>query len=102
MTGVGAAITPRRSRRARRSRSSAAAASAVGDPGLRASRARRRIVAVDVEPRKLEQAPSYGATDVVNAARDEPVGAVQSLTHGGADFVFEAIGRVPTVQQASR
>jgi S-(hydroxymethyl)glutathione dehydrogenase / alcohol dehydrogenase len=58
-----------------------------------------RIVAVDVDDEKLELARGNGATDVVNSTRDEPVAAVQSLTRGGADFVFEAIGRAPTIQQ---
>ena len=41
-----------------------------------------------------------GATDCVDAKEGDPVAAVQALTGGGADFVFECIGLVPTVQQA--
>jgi S-(hydroxymethyl)glutathione dehydrogenase/alcohol dehydrogenase len=59
----------------------------------------RKIVAVDVDPAKLELARRCGATDVVNAAETEPIAAVQSLVGGGADHVFEAIGRAATVQQ---
>jgi S-(hydroxymethyl)glutathione dehydrogenase/alcohol dehydrogenase len=59
----------------------------------------KQIVAVDVDDAKLELARRCGATDVVNATRDDPVAAVQSLTAGGADYVFEAIGRVPTIEQ---
>ena len=58
-----------------------------------------RIVAVDVDDEKLDLARRCGATDVVNATRDEPVAAVQSIAGGGADYVFEAIGRAETVQQ---
>jgi len=59
-----------------------------------------RIIAIDVDDAKLELARRCGATDVVNATRDDPVAAVQSLTNGGVDYAFEAIGRVPTAQQA--
>ena len=59
----------------------------------------KRIVAVDVDDTKLDLARRCGATDVVNASRDDPVAAVQTITGGGADFVFEAIGRQETVQQ---
>ena len=59
----------------------------------------KRIVAVDVDDAKLDLARRCGATDVVNAARDNPVEAVQSTTGGGVDYAFEAIGRAATVQQ---
>jgi S-(hydroxymethyl)glutathione dehydrogenase/alcohol dehydrogenase len=59
----------------------------------------KRIVAVDVDDAKLDLARRCGATDVVNAARDNPVEAVQSVTGGGVDYAFEAIGRAATVQQ---
>jgi S-(hydroxymethyl)glutathione dehydrogenase/alcohol dehydrogenase len=36
----------------------------------------------------------------VDASGGDAVAAVQALTMGGADFVFECIGLVPTVQQA--
>ena len=60
----------------------------------------QRIIAVDVDDTKLQIARRCGATDVINATNDDPVAAVQSLTQGGVDFAFEAIGRVPTAQQA--
>jgi S-(hydroxymethyl)glutathione dehydrogenase / alcohol dehydrogenase len=59
-----------------------------------------RIVAVDAQPWKLELAQSLGATHAVDASAGDPVAAVQALTGGGADFAFECIGLVPTVQQA--
>lgn len=59
-----------------------------------------RIVAVDAQPWKLELARKLGATDVVDAGEGDPVAAVQAATGGGADFVFECIGLVATVQQA--
>ncbi len=59
-----------------------------------------RIIAVDAQPWKLELAQKFGATDFVEAGDGDPVAAVHALTDGGADFVFECIGLVPTVQQA--
>ncbi len=59
-----------------------------------------RIVAVDAQPWKLELARQLGATHCVDASQGDPVAAVHQLTSGGADFVFECIGLVRTVQQA--
>jgi S-(hydroxymethyl)glutathione dehydrogenase/alcohol dehydrogenase len=60
-----------------------------------------QIVAVDVRPEKLELALTLGATDVVQASPGlDIVSAVKDLTGGGPDYVFEAIGTEPTIQQA--
>jgi len=59
-----------------------------------------RIVAVDVQPSKLELACRFGATDTVDAAGVDPVVAVRELTDGGADYSFEAIGLKATTEQA--
>ncbi|WP_168581969.1 S-(hydroxymethyl)mycothiol dehydrogenase [Gephyromycinifex aptenodytis] len=59
------------------------------------------IIAVDVDPRKLEWAKQFGATHVVNASETDPVEAIRELTAGfGADVVIEAIGRPETYKQA--
>ena len=59
-----------------------------------------QIIAVDAQPWKFDLAKDLGATDCINAKDGDPVAAVHELTGGGADFVFECIGLVPTVQQA--
>jgi S-(hydroxymethyl)glutathione dehydrogenase/alcohol dehydrogenase len=59
-----------------------------------------RIVAVDAQPWKFDLARKLGATDCVDPRDGDPVAAVHALTGGGADFAFECIGLVPTVQQA--
>ena len=59
-----------------------------------------KIIAVDAQAWKFDLARNLGATDCVDASDGDPVAAVQALTGGGADFVFECIGMVPTVQQA--
>ena len=59
-----------------------------------------RIIAVDTQSWKFELAQKLGATDTVDASDGDAVAKVHELTGGGADFVFECIGLVPTVQQS--
>ncbi|MAI26441.1 MAG: Zn-dependent alcohol dehydrogenase [Myxococcota bacterium] len=59
-----------------------------------------KIIAVDAQAWKFGLAKDLGATDCIDATDGDPVAAVHALTEGGADFVFECIGLVPTVQQA--
>lgn len=60
-----------------------------------------RIIAIDVKDNKLEFARTFGATHVINAAREDPVAAVQSFTGGrGADYSFEVIGTPQTIEQS--
>jgi len=61
----------------------------------------RRVIAVDVNPARLALTPGFGATDMVDASRVDPVEAIRTLTGGrGADFAFEAIGRPRVMEQA--
>jgi S-(hydroxymethyl)mycothiol dehydrogenase len=61
----------------------------------------RRIIGVDVDPRKLEWARDFGATDVVDASEADPVEEIKSLTDGlGVDVAIEAVGRPETMLQA--
>jgi S-(hydroxymethyl)mycothiol dehydrogenase len=61
----------------------------------------RTIIAVDIDPRKLEWARQFGATHVINSRESDPVEGIRALTEGnGADVVIEAIGRPETYQQA--
>ena len=67
-----------------------------------------RIIAVDLDDRKLELARSMGATHTVNSSEVDPVEAIRSLTpppdgtghEGGADVVIDAVGRPETWKQA--
>ncbi|WP_433701397.1 S-(hydroxymethyl)mycothiol dehydrogenase [Nocardiopsis sp. CA-288880] len=60
-----------------------------------------RIIAVDLEDRKLEQARGFGATHTVNASASDPVEAIRELTGGfGADVVIDAVGLPSTYEQA--
>ncbi len=51
-----------------------------------------RIIAIDVNPTKLELARLFGATDTVLAEADLPVAEVLELSRGGVDHAFEAVG----------
>jgi S-(hydroxymethyl)mycothiol dehydrogenase len=59
------------------------------------------VVAVDLDPGKLDLAREFGATDVVNASDEDPVEAVRALTGGnGADVCIEAVGHPKVMEQA--
>jgi S-(hydroxymethyl)mycothiol dehydrogenase len=75
----------------------------VGDAAIAGSRlaGADRIIAVDIDARKLEKARSMGATHTVNSAETDPVAAIRELTGGfGADVVIDAVGRPETYRQA--
>ena len=59
-----------------------------------------RIIAVDMNPAKLELAEKFGATDTVNASEGNPVAQIAELTGGGVEYSFEAIGLKQTAEQA--
>lgn len=61
----------------------------------------RPIIAVDVVESKLQAALKFGATDIVNAKRDDAVDAVKKLTSGrGVEHAFVTVGSVPALKQA--
>ncbi|GAA4716155.1 S-(hydroxymethyl)mycothiol dehydrogenase [Phytohabitans rumicis] len=75
----------------------------VGDAAIAGSRlaGASKIIAVDVDDRKLQWAAQFGATDTVNAKQTDPVEAIRELTGGfGADVVIDAVGRPETWKQA--
>ncbi|MEU6548881.1 S-(hydroxymethyl)mycothiol dehydrogenase [Streptomyces sp. NPDC046915] len=60
-----------------------------------------KIIAVDVDDRKLATASRLGATHTVNSKETDAVDAVRELTGGfGADVVIDAVGRPETYRQA--
>jgi S-(hydroxymethyl)mycothiol dehydrogenase len=59
------------------------------------------VIAVDLDPGKLELARGFGATHVVDAGADDPVEAIRALTGGnGADVCIEAVGNPKVMEQA--
>ncbi|WP_086725843.1 S-(hydroxymethyl)mycothiol dehydrogenase [Streptomyces carpinensis] len=60
-----------------------------------------KIIAVDIDDRKLETARRIGATHTVNSKKTNAVEAIRELTGAfGADVVIEAVGRPETYKQA--
>ena len=60
-----------------------------------------KVIAVDLDDKKLDWAKGLGATHTVNGAETDPVEAIQQLTGGfGADVVIDAVGRPETWKQA--
>jgi S-(hydroxymethyl)glutathione dehydrogenase/alcohol dehydrogenase len=99
MTGVGAVI-----RNARVRPGSSVVVFGCGGVGLNVLQGARlanasTIVAVDLNPRKLELARVFGATHTVNAGSTDAVQAVRELTGGrGADYSFEAVGHPGSIR----
>ncbi|MDP9102618.1 MAG: S-(hydroxymethyl)glutathione dehydrogenase/class III alcohol dehydrogenase [Pseudomonadota bacterium] len=62
-----------------------------------------KIIGVDLNPAREEQARRFGMTHFVNPSvvgGDKVVEAIVDLTGGGADFSFECIGNSTTMRQA--
>jgi S-(hydroxymethyl)mycothiol dehydrogenase len=60
-----------------------------------------KVIAVDLDPGKLELARQFGATDLVDASKEDVVEAVRALTGGnGADVCIEAVGNPKVMEQA--
>lgn len=60
----------------------------------------RRIVALDMLDSKLAVAETFGATDTINAGRDDVRKFILDLTGGrGADYVFVTVGSTAAIAQ---
>jgi Zn-dependent alcohol dehydrogenase len=58
------------------------------------------LIAVDVDPEKLELARRLGATHTIDAGTDDVVARIAELTDGGVDWMIDAVGRPQTMQQS--
>ena len=58
------------------------------------------VIAVDVSDEKLAAAKGEGARHVVNATKDEPIGAIMGLTGGGAHVSVDALGVAATCRNS--
>ena len=75
----------------------------VGDAAIAGARlaGATTIIAVDLDPRKLEWAKEFGATHTVNPRESDPVEQIKALTGGfGVNYSFEAVGIPETWEQA--
>lgn len=101
MAGIGAAINTGNVRRG-----DSVAVIGCGGVGIAAVAGSKlagatRIIAVDIDSRKLELARGLGATDLVNSKDTDPVEEIRRLTDGnGANVVIDAVGRPETYTQA--
>ncbi len=59
-----------------------------------------RVIAVDVDPRKLALATLLGASITIDAREGDPAKRIRTDTDGGADAAIEAIGLPKTQEQA--
>jgi L-iditol 2-dehydrogenase len=60
-----------------------------------------RVIAVDLNPYRLERALALGTNVALRADRDDVVSEVQKLTAGrGVDVAFEVVGVTPTIKTA--
>ena len=74
----------------------------VGDAAIAGARlaGASKIIAIDIDDRKLEWAQQFGATHVVNSKNADPVEFIRSVTDGnGADLCIESIGHPEVYMQ---
>ena len=58
------------------------------------------IIAIDIDPAKLEFAQRVGVTHVVDARQPDVVDRVLELSGGGVPWMIDAVGRPETLRQA--
>jgi S-(hydroxymethyl)glutathione dehydrogenase/alcohol dehydrogenase len=58
-----------------------------------------KIVVIDIQPKRLEEARRFGATDVIDSGQANPVEAVRALLPAGADHVFDFVGLKNVAEQ---
>jgi S-(hydroxymethyl)mycothiol dehydrogenase len=75
----------------------------VGDAAIAGARlaGAAKVIAVDIDDRKLAWAKDFGATHTVNSKSTDAVEYIKSVTDGnGADVCIEAVGNPSVYQQA--
>ncbi|XP_078441021.1 groES-like zinc-binding alcohol dehydrogenase family protein [Wolffia australiana] len=76
----------------------------VGSSCLQIARAfgASEIIAIDVQDDKLENAKKLGATDTINATKEDVIEKIKEITGGrGVDVAVEALGRPATFMQCA-
>jgi S-(hydroxymethyl)glutathione dehydrogenase / alcohol dehydrogenase len=58
-----------------------------------------RIVVIDIQAKRLDEAKRFGATDVIDSTKTKPVEVVRELLPGGADLVFDFVGQKAVAEQ---
>jgi S-(hydroxymethyl)glutathione dehydrogenase/alcohol dehydrogenase len=60
----------------------------------------RQIFAVARHDSTLKMAREFGATNLVNASKDDPVAKIAEASGGGVDYSFESVGNTEVMTQA--
>lgn len=60
----------------------------------------KQIVAVDQQAERLALAKQFGASDVIDASREDVSDRLSSIAKGGVDVAFEAVGSEATIGAA--
>jgi S-(hydroxymethyl)glutathione dehydrogenase/alcohol dehydrogenase len=58
-----------------------------------------RVVVIDIQAKRLEEARRFGATDVIDSTKTKPVEVVRDLLPEGADHVFDFVGQKSVAEQ---
>jgi S-(hydroxymethyl)glutathione dehydrogenase/alcohol dehydrogenase len=58
-----------------------------------------RILVIDIQAKRLDEARRFGATDVIDSSKTKPVEVVCDLLPGGAGHVFDFVGQKSVAEQ---
>ncbi|HEY1860326.1 MAG TPA: zinc-binding dehydrogenase, partial [Gemmataceae bacterium] len=58
-----------------------------------------RVIVIDIQSKRLEEARRFGATDVIDSTKTKPVEVVRDLLPEGADHVFDFVGQKSVAEQ---
>jgi S-(hydroxymethyl)glutathione dehydrogenase/alcohol dehydrogenase len=58
-----------------------------------------RIIVIDIQTKRLDAAQQFGATDIIDSTKSEPVETVRNLLPEGADHVFDFVGLKSVAEQ---
>jgi S-(hydroxymethyl)glutathione dehydrogenase/alcohol dehydrogenase len=58
-----------------------------------------RIIVIDIQAKRLDEARRFGATDTIDSSKTQPVEAVRGLLPEGADHVFDFVGLKSVAEQ---
>ena len=58
-----------------------------------------RIVVIDIQPNRLQAAQRFGATDIIDSTKADPVETVRALLPRGANHVFDFVGLKAVAEQ---
>jgi aryl-alcohol dehydrogenase len=59
-----------------------------------------KIIGIDIVDERLKLAREFGATDVINSGKTDPVEQIRKLTGGGIEFTLECSGIPKVLRQA--